>query len=126
AQTIITDFFVFGLVMLLIMYAIISNLFFKKLSSFYDISRTFSLNIREEVTFKGKIFDGTNTPILVAYSFLLSYVSIILIQFLDIYQLPLRQFGMMALSWMILAFLIFLFFIFKYWLLLLVGALFKL
>ncbi len=126
AQTIITDFFVFGLVMLLIMYAIIVNLFFKKLSSFYDLSRTLSLNIREEVTFKGKIFDGANTPILIAYSFLLSYIGIILIHFLEIYQLPLRQFGMMALSWMVLAFLIFLFFILKYWLLLLVGGLFKL
>lgn len=120
------DFFVLGIIILLIVYALVINFFNKKFLSFYNLGRAFSVNIREEVAFKGKIFDGDNLPIFLAHSLLVAFVGIFLLLAIDAETPVISGFGRAFRYWFIIAFLVFIFFILKYWLLLLLGQLFKL
>jgi hypothetical protein len=121
-----SDFFVFGIIILLTLYAIIVNAFNKKLLGFYNLGRAFSFNFREEATFKGKIFDSANLPILIVHSFLISFVAITVIMSMDTTKLAINNFRGALAHWALLALAVFVLFILKYWLLAMVGSLFKL
>jgi hypothetical protein len=121
-----SDFFVTGIIVLLFFYAVLINVFGKKIINFYDIGRALSFTIREEMAFKGKIFDGANIPILVVHSFLVSFVGIIIFIASGINYFTIDSFFSALLFWAISTVAIFILYIFKYWLLVLVGSLFKL
>jgi hypothetical protein len=121
------DFFVLALILLLIFFAIIMNAFNKRMQSFYNLGRAFSFNFREESTFfKGKVFDRTNLPILMAHSLLISFIAIVVIISIDNTKLVINNFIAALAHWSVLALGIFGFFILKYWLLAVVGSLFRL
>jgi len=119
------DFFGVAVIALLAMYATLLNMDKKRMRGYYNIARMFSMNIREEITFKGKVFDGSNIPFIVAHSFLVSFVGLFIL-FNRVEGFYLHRFGVALLTWTVGAGLVFILLALKYWLLSLIGELFKL
>lgn len=119
------DFFGVAVVILLLFYAVLLNINHKRMRGYYNVGRMLSLNIREEVTFKGKVFDGNNIPILLVHSFLVSFIGLFILSGRE--GMPnLHRFGQSMAAWTLGAGIVFLLFVFKFWLLSLAGSLFKL
>lgn len=119
------DFFGVGVIVLLVFYSALMNMDNKRMKGYYNVARMLSMNIREEVTFKGKVFDGSNIPFIVAHSFLASFVCLFILFSRDAGP-NLHHFGAATLAWTMGAAMIFFLLILKYWLLSLAGSLFKL
>ena len=117
------NFFVSGLILLLIAYTIILNTFGRVFKNFYDIGRTLSLNIREEYTFKGRVFSTNNLVIILTHSFLMGFIAISLFGF-SLFNL--ENLGQAYSKWALISVIIFLAFVLKFWLLLIIANLFDL
>lgn len=124
----LNDFFVLGLIIILIIYTILLNSFTRHFKSFYDLTRTLSLNIREEYTFKGRAFNTTNIIILAAHSILLAFLGIIILTYGLSGSSDINSFtvGKMLPKWLFYSAVLFIALISKYWLVATIGTLFNL
>ncbi|MFW5760514.1 MAG: DUF4271 domain-containing protein [Cyclobacteriaceae bacterium] len=121
------DFFVLGFIIILIIYTVIINIYSKSFRTFYDISRTLSINIREEYTFKGRALNNTNTIIILAHSLLIGYLTMLVIGFEPEIQLLSVENLIDALwQWVLFSGMVFLVFLAKYWMIKIIGGLFDL
>lgn len=121
------DFFVLGLIIVLIIYSVIINIYSKSFKTFYDISRTLSINIREEYTFKGRALNNTNTIIIVAHSLLIAYLIMLIVGFEPGNQLvQIDSLDDVLWQWTLFSLIVFSIFLVKYWMVKLVGGLFDL
>ncbi|MGK7392957.1 MAG: DUF4271 domain-containing protein [Candidatus Cyclobacteriaceae bacterium M3_2C_046] len=119
------NFFIIGIIILLILYTILINVFSRKFKNFYDLTRTFSLNIREEYTFKGKLFSTENVVILFVHSLLLAFVSLIIVGFSHPQYFLINNLLQSLIDWFGAGFVFLGFFMFKYLLVASMGGLFK-
>jgi hypothetical protein len=121
------DFFILGLIIILIIYTILLNVHARSFKTFYDISHTLSLNIREEYTFKGRAFNTTNIAIILGHCFLIAYLVMVIIGFQESNQpLDFKSLNGAIWQWIIFSAIAFLIFLVKYWIINLIGGLFDL
>lgn len=126
-QNIYRDFFILGLIIILIIYTILLNIYARSFKTFYDISHTLSLNIREEYTFKGRAFNTSNITIILGHCFLIAYIVMLTIGFQESNQLiNFESLNGAMWQWIVFTSIAFLIFLVKYWLINIIGGLFDL
>lgn len=126
-ENVYRNFFVLGLIFILIIYTVIINLYSRSFRTFYDISRTLSINIREEYTFKGRAFNNTNAIIIMAHSLLIAYLIMLVIGFDPETKFVLvDELDDAIWRWLWLTVIVFFIFLVKYWMVRILGGLFDL
>ncbi|MDQ3394296.1 MAG: DUF4271 domain-containing protein [Bacteroidota bacterium] len=113
------DFFIIGLIILMILITVLYNGNLKYFLDFYNLPRALSIKIRKENYLSVKNISGTYLLFLIVHSFLVGFVSIILVHYNKDFQdllefVETNTFWAASLSWVQISLFIFLLFILKY------------
>ena len=126
------NFFVMGLLVLLIFYALLKHQYRKSFKIIYNIPRIFSSKVREDDT-RVRLVTEAHVAFLVQYCLLISFLLIIVVPptmelpFIVSYiSFPPARFSQYLLLWIELALIVFVIILVKYLLLMLLGSLFRL
>lgn len=124
------DFFIIGLIVLMILITILYNGNLKYFQEFYNLPKAFSLKIREESYLSVKNISGTYLLFLFVHSFLLGLISLVILHFYEKFSdlflfINTDEFWTAALSWLQISTIIFFLLIAKYILVKAISQLFN-
>lgn len=124
------NFFIIGVLVLLAVLAVLRNLFPKVFSSYYDLSRSVAIRVRDEPNFTMKLSGRGHVPFIIFYSLLFGFLLMVLLQqaeeVVSVFDfLSFQSFGSYLYAWVLLSVVVFFFQLFKYWLLILVARIFN-
>jgi len=127
----IRNFFVAGIVIVLLSLSTLKLKFPKLFSEYYSVARIFNWRIREGESVNKGIFKRKNSIFLMVHSTLVSYIFILLANFSPILQtfditVDYGSFGMLLLYWLGLSLGVFISLFLKYSLIMVISILFKL
>lgn len=124
------NFFIVGVLVLLSVLAVLRNLFPRVFSSYYDLSRSAAIRVRDEPHFTMKLSGRGHIPFIIFYSLLFGFLLMVLLQqaeeVVSVFDfLSFQSFGSYLYAWVLLAVVVFFLQLFKYWLLVLVARIFN-
>ena len=132
AKALKMDFFVVGLLILLIFYATLKHQYSRSFKAIYDIPRIFSSKVREDDV-RVKLLNEAHVLFLIQHCLLISFLLIIIVPLtaelpftIPYTTFPLQSFSQYMLLWVELALIVFATIWIKYLLLMLLGSLFRL
>ncbi len=125
------NFFGLGMLILLVFFTILINIYGKAFSEYYDYKKAVALRFREEGLHAAKTISVSFIFFLIFHSLLVAFIMITILHYIElwpemVYLLNTQALGASFKSWFMLAFLIFATLILKYIYVVSVGALFNL
>ncbi|WKN33642.1 DUF4271 domain-containing protein [Porifericola rhodea] len=131
-MSILQDYFTAGILILLVLYAILINQYPRIFRNLYDLSRVFSLKIREDNS-RIRLVNEAHVMFLVQHCFLIAFLFIMLVSTTNLIEVSIpyinfepNSFGGYMLLWAQVALLVLATIWLKYIIVMLFGALFKL
>jgi len=132
AKEVKMDFFVVGLLILLVFYATLKHQYTRSFKAIYDIPRIFSSKVREDDV-RVKLLNEAHILFLIQHCLLIAFLLIIIVPptaelpfIIPYVTFPLQTFSQYILLWAELALIVFITIWVKYLLLMLLGSLFRL
>lgn len=110
------EFFVIAIILILLIFILIRNLYPKTAAFYYNISKALATTTRDEQTTRMNLAEGNNLMVLILHSLIVSFVFIIILSFYDI-EVRLVQIGLFGetfLSWLKIAGIVLILLIAKY------------
>lgn len=127
----IQNFFVAGLVVLLLFYAVLSHQFPKVFKNYHSFRNISSLNLQEDMYTKIKLLNSTNLMFVLQYGLLVAYLIIVFVHTANVLEIrlpgyPLESFSDFFTVWIKVTLLVLGVLVLKYVMVSAIGALFRL